>query len=405
MELPARLRGGLRASHEGVRRMRLTISRKDLYEIVSKGAVAAERNPQVPIMSCVRLTAGDGWLSVASTNHYQMVEARAACGVEGEGAVAIPADFLSSAIGRLPDGDVLLETDSGHNLRVSAGKSRLKLETMPAADWPELSADMDADSAHFTMTGATMARILTGTLAASSLSHIESGILLHARDLNDRSTLTAVGTNRTVLLLCSTDLPEGAEHLPIDQHNRNAIVISTEVAGRAIKLFRGEEAVDVSADRSVITIQSDKVRMSSRLLDITFPDYDRLLRPLDENIATVDHRETTQALGLVEVFTDDEKGSAMSIAGSEDGLLLTAGDGNQVAHQTVAAEVDGEIAEFGISSRLLKVALGAFKAETLWLSFKDAGAAAVLASPVDHDTVAYIAPMALKQHRPGKAHA
>lgn len=378
--------------------MKLVISRNDLADMMSKGGTTAERVSVIPILKHVRLVAGEGVLRVSTTNLNMQAEAVGGAAIDTPGATTVDAEKLKTIVDRLPRGSDILLTLEGDNLIVKSGRVKSRLPTLPVTDWPNLDGKLQGDVASFTVSGHGLDRLIARPSGISGLvdgtrANLQ-GVFLHRRHWRNEDCLCAVATNGHTLLLTSIDCPDGAEALPTHGNGETGILIPQETAAAALKLFRSEEAVHISTSRTRIIFEGSTSRLASKLADAVYPDYRRILPEPSENLIRADRADCIARVSLLETFATKEHGHKLEAAPAETGLALAASGGAEGdAYAVAEAECEGNVPTFGLSSQYLKIMLGAFKAETLTISVRDAGDPLLFTADNEKDTLGVVMPM------------
>ena len=90
----------------------------------------------VPVLSTVRLRAGEGGIEVAATNLDLLFRATMEADVEAKGAIAVNSTLIASFVRAAEGPDVEL-TLAGSLLEMRSGGARGRVPTIPAGDFPE----------------------------------------------------------------------------------------------------------------------------------------------------------------------------------------------------------------------------------------------------------------------------
>src|SRR5690606_37296588 len=108
-----------------------------------------------------------------------------AANIEQAGPTTVPAHLLYEIVRKLPDGaEVMLKVDeSGNSMSVISGRSSFRLQCLPQADFPELSAG--SFSHIFRLDSETLKGLIEKTQFAISTEETRyylNGIYLHTHD-------------------------------------------------------------------------------------------------------------------------------------------------------------------------------------------------------------------------------
>src|SRR5262249_26612766 len=123
--------------------MRLTVERAALLKALNHVQSVVERRNTIPILSNVLLSAKDDSVRLTATDLDIEIAEAVPAEVERPGAATAPAHYLYDFIRKLPENQPIKLDASGDDPRlfISAGKARLHLPVLPAADFPLMPGD------------------------------------------------------------------------------------------------------------------------------------------------------------------------------------------------------------------------------------------------------------------------
>jgi DNA polymerase-3 subunit beta len=153
----------------------------------------------------------------------------------------------------------------------------------------------------------------------------------------------------------------------------------------------GEIAVSLSSAK--IRFALDGLVLTSKLIDGTFPDYERVIpRNNDKNLA-VDTRLFTQAVDRVSTVSS-EKGRAVKLNIAGDRVTLTVNNPESgSAEEEIPASYGASGLDIGFNSRYLLDIVGQFKGETANFALADAGSPTVIRDAADESALYVLMPM------------
>lgn len=373
--------------------MRLTIERDALVKLLSHVQGAVERKTTIPILSTVKLEASIGRLAAIGTNLDIEARAAAECEVSEGGAIAAPIDTLAGFARKLPTGaSVTLETDQDVanaplQLIVKSGRARLAIPLMSAGDFPAF-ATLDMATS-FTIDAPALARLIDKTRFAISTEQTRyylNGIYLHARERNGDQRLAAVATDGHRMAYADTDRPSLDGELP-------AVIVPKATIAEVRKLiadYAGD--VEVKVSPTLIAFAIDGAGLASKLIDGSFPEYQRIVPRDPENTITFDRAALSDALGRALIVADSDARSVRFEA-REDSLTVRARtpDRGEAADE-IAASANAAF-ECAFNGRYLGDALAACEGETAELKIGDASAPALIGNPDDKHAFVVLMPL------------
>ncbi len=178
--------------------MKVTIERSVLLKALGHVHRIVERRNTIPILANVLIEAGDGRLSLKSTDLDLEASESVPADVAQNGATTVPAHVIYDIVRKLPEGaQASLETagDTGQ-LILRSGRSRFALQALPASDFPDLTSG--EFSHRFALPAVELKRLIENTQFAISTEETRyylNGIFLHTVDVDGTAMLRAVATD------------------------------------------------------------------------------------------------------------------------------------------------------------------------------------------------------------------
>ncbi len=329
--------------------MKLSIERAALLRSLNHVQSVVERRNTIPILSNVMIKADDGMLSLSTTDMDLEINESVAANVSENGSTTAPAHTLHDIVRKLPDGsDVELSLNAeGTQMTVKSGRSQFKLSCLPTTDFPEIGTGALPTS--FSLPAADMRALIDRTKFAMSTEETRyylNGIYVHEAEHDGVKVLRAVATDGHRLARFEMPLPEGAASMP-------GIIIPRKAIGELRKL------VDEAADTILITLSESKIRfafdhvvLTSKLIDGTFPDYQRVIPEGNDKIVEIDAKLLTSAVDRVSTISD---GKSRAIKIALNGKLMTVSASSaESGSATEEVEVNGDTdIEIGFNAKYL----------------------------------------------------
>ncbi len=349
--------------------MKITVERGAFLKALSHVQSVVERRNTIPILSNVMIEAAKGKLKLTATDlDIEIVESLPA-DVIRNGAATAPAHMLYDIVRKLPDGAQVqaeLLTSEGGRLQVSAGSVRFELACLPKEDFPQMAAG--ALPHKFRVEAADLKLMIDKTRFAISTEETRfylNGIYLHAAKEGKKHTLRAAATDGHRLARFELDLPEGAADMP------GVIVPRKTIAELRRLLDDSEGAIDVSLSDTKIQFTNDGVELTSKLIDGTFPDYQRVIPSGNDKSLGLDAKEFAQAVDRVSTISAD-KTRAVKLGISKDKLTLTViNPDSGTATEELAASYNATGIEIGFNAQYLLDFLSAIPQDHVSIGLKD----------------------------------
>ncbi|MCB1591165.1 MAG: DNA polymerase III subunit beta [Alphaproteobacteria bacterium] len=329
--------------------MKFVIDRAALLRSLNHVQSAVERRNTIPILSNVLMKAEDGTLRLSTTDMDMEINEAVSAEVPKKGATTAPAQTLYDIVRKLPDGsqvEVILNKE-GTQMTVQAGRSDFKLSCLPVSDFPEISVgDLPVS---FSIPAAELRSLIDRTRFAMSTEETRyylNGIYLHEAENSGIPVLRAVATDGHRLARFEMPLPEGAAGMP-------GVILPRKTVGELRKLI--DEAADmikISLSENKIRFSFDHIVLTSKLIDGTFPDYQRVIPQGNDKVVEVDPKVFTGAIDRVSTISDG-KSRALKISLRGKHMTLSASSAES-GSATEEMEVNGDTdLEIGFNAKYL----------------------------------------------------
>jgi len=368
--------------------MRVTIERSAFLKALNHVQSVVERRNTIPILSNVLVQAAGGQLKLTATDlDIEIVESAPAL-VARDGATTVPAHMLYDIVRKLPEG-AQLELEQGPDtgrVSVYAGRSRFSLQALPPEDFPDLATGDFAN--RFALAAADLKGLIEKTRFAISTEETRyylNGIYLHEVAAGHR--LRAVATDGHRLAQAQIARPDGAKGMP-------GVIVPRKTVLEVVKLIEGvDEEVEVALSPSKIRFTAGNLVLTSKLIDGTFPDYERVIPRHNDKQLDVDTRLFSDAVDRVSTISM-EKGRAVKLNISSGRLVLTVNNPDSgSAEEEIACTYSGEPIDIGFNSRYLLDVASQVKSDSMAISLADAGSPTIIRDPGDGQALYVLMPM------------
>ena len=374
--------------------MKISIERAALLRSLAHVQSVVERRNAIPILSNVLIEASGATLRLNTTDmDISIVEATEAA-VAVAGATTTPVHTLHDIVRKLPDGaqvELALEED-GARLALRAGRSNFRLSCLPREDFPAVEGDsMPHD---FAMSAADLRTVIDRTRFAISTEETRyylNGIYWHAREESGVQLLRAVATDGHRLARLEMPLPEGAAGMP-------GVIVPRKTVNELHRLIAdAEAAVRIGLSENKIRFSFGDTELTSKLIDGTFPDYERVIPTGNDRTMTVPTKSFREAVDRVSTIST-EKSRAVKLmlspgpAGGNLTLQATSPDAGSATEELEVAYGDEEM-EIGFNARYLLDIATQIEGEELKFELADSGSPTVIRDLADEASLYVLMPM------------
>ena len=346
--------------------MKATIERAALLKSLGHVQSVVERRNTIPILSNVLIEArDDGIIRFMATDLDLQIVDEAIAAVDQAGTTTVSAHTLFEIVRKLPEGSQVALSASEGRLYIVAGRYKSNLPTLPRDDFPVIAEGELPTS--FDLPAAQLRQIIDKTRFAISTEETRyylNGIFLHVAD----DVLKAAATDGHRLARVTVARPEGAQGMP------DVIVPRKCIAELRKLLDEVEGSVAISLSASKIRFTLGHAVLTSKLIDGTFPDYNRVIPTGNDKLLTIDPKSFMQGVDRVATIAS-EKTRAVKMALDRDKITLSV---TSPENGTAAEEVPGDYSasgfEIGFNARYLLDILAQIEGDTVEVHLADAAA-------------------------------
>lgn len=354
-----------------------------LTAAVSSVAAIVERR-SIPILQNLKIQ-GDGQaVFIIGTDLDLELCARIPAAADSRMAITLPAHDLQSFLKKASASEFAAITaqpqeddDEGPNpplAHVEFDRVSFDLKTLPVTDFPALNGPAHNEAHRFTMSGGDLFTALTRTIGAISTEETRyylNGVFMHCRN----GKLRLVATDGHRLYMQEFDAPEFmTDDLP-------AVIIPRKTIATLHKMAKGKAQPESFA----IEVTDCKIRftwdgldgvsyvLTSKLIDGTFPDYQRVIPMHNNKRMRVDVAALQAAIGDASLVSS-ERGRAVKLTVTDGKCIASVNNPDKGrALAEIRADYSSEALEIGFNAKYVTEILKTCEGETATFEFADAG--------------------------------
>jgi DNA polymerase-3 subunit beta len=350
--------------------MKATIERAVLLKSLGHVQSVVERRNTIPILSNVLMEAReDGSLRLMATDLDLQVDETIPANVSQAGATTVSAHTFFDIVRKLPEGSQVELTAAEGKMQVVAGRSRFNLSTLPRDDFPVI-AEGDLPT-RFELPAATLREIIEKTrfaISSEETRYYLMGIFLHVVD----DQLRAAATDGHRLARVTVARPDGADGMP-------DVIVPRKAVAELYKLLEElEGTVEISLSPTKIRFGLGSAILTSKLIDGTFPDYNRVIPTANDKLLKLDPKSFSAGVDRVATIAS-EKTRAVKMSVDRDKVTLSVTSPEQgVATEELPADYSADGLEIGFNAKYLLDILGEIDGDTVEVHLADAAAPTLL---------------------------
>lgn len=360
--------------------MKFTILQQDIWPSLQAVARSCGIRSQLPVLSNILLTAGQGQVKLSATNLEIGVVKLVSAEVTEEGEVTIPSKTLTEVVVNL-SGEKIEFTASEDQLEISTPTFSSKINGISAAEFP--SIPLAGKEAAVIAPEVFIKSLPQVTFAAASDDGrpILTGILTEIKG----KKLQLVATDGYRLAHKIVALPEGATF---------SALVPRRTLEEISRLIAEEDVDDIkiatSDDQNQIIFKFGRTQVSSRLIEGQFPAWEKIIPAETKARLVVERMEALKAVKLASVFTRSEANIVRLQNPASGGLVLTS-EAKEVGSQKkeIEAAVEGEEIQIAFNTKFLVDVLSVINTTQVIIELSGSLSAALI-KPMGEEGLQYI---------------
>jgi DNA polymerase-3 subunit beta len=327
--------------------MKFSVDRAVLLKALAHVQSVVERRNTIPILANVLLEAREAGLKLTATDmEIAVVEEIPGVTVTRQGRTTAPAATLYEIVRKLPEtAKIELDHPGGDaQLTLRAGRFDAKLAVLPVDDFPSMT---EGKLPHrFALPAGQLRELVDRTRFAISTEETRyylNGIYLHAAEAGGAKVLRAVATDGHRLARVEEPLPDGASGMP-------GVIVPRKTINELRKLAEEvQDEIAVALSDTKIRFTLGPVQLTSKLIDGTFPEYERVIPRGNDKVLKVSKKDFAEAVARVAGISS-ERSRPVKLSVDRNHLLLSAAspelgqaqeelDGDTVSYESSPLEI------------------------------------------------------------------
>lgn len=365
--------------------MKFTVSKAPFSAALARCAVISEVKSTLSILTHCLLTVTPGSVKIFATDlevgYETAIEIRDPdfenCAFTG----CFPAKKLSEVVKSIPSNDVHIEIDTAQQtVTVYGGTVTFKLAGLDADEYPELPSVIGKE---MVISASSIHDALAPIIYCQAKDPAKSNLngSLFKLEENDDGDVFIVTASTDGHRLCLNTLPvsvsEDDERIPPLEYTpelASGVIIPAKAVTEILHLGTEGPAVVTIAGNNLLISSGDE-RLTLRLIDLAFPDVNRVIPKNQHGRIIIKRQSLIDAVARVKVATDKDnmRGIDLEVAADRDAITLSGSIPARgiEAQDGVTAEISGEIEPMRISCEYLLQALANITTASVELLISD----------------------------------
>jgi DNA polymerase-3 subunit beta len=279
--------------------------------------------------------------------------------VREAGSLTAPGKKLQEIARELPDEPVEVTT-RGDQIELSCGRSRFKLNGLPADEFPTL-AEVDFSSG-LGVSGKELQALIHHTSFAVSTEEsrpILNGVLWELRD----GEMKMVATNGH--RLARMDVPASATG-----GSQADLIVPPKALDQIRRLFGGDEDIEIGKSDNHLGFRSTTTQVYTRLIEGPYPNYEQVIPRENDKSLTADKAALAAALRRMSIVASDQTHRIRMAFGNGVCKFSVQTPDLGEAQEEIAVAYEGDGLEIGFNAAYLLEILKYMPTDEVRMTFK-----------------------------------
>ncbi len=344
--------------------MKITCSKADLLNGINIALRAVPGKSSLPILECFLIEANDQ-IKITTNDNDMGIETVIDGKVEQIGKIAINARVLSDIVRKLPENNVLIETNSNFKVRIKCEDAEFTINGNNFIEFPELPETSQENK--ITISQFTLKELIKQTIFSISINDANAIMRGELFDIEK--------DNIKIVSLDSHRISIRNEKLPF-AYNKFKAIIPGKTLIEISRILTGEsgEVVDITFDKKFVKFSFDKTNVISRLIEGEYFNVEQMISSDYESVVRLNKNEFINVIERAVTLTreGEKKPIILEIRDGEMNIEISSSLGSMNDHIYINKE--GKDVTIGFNPRFFLDVMKVIDDEEISIYFVNANA-------------------------------
>lgn len=345
--------------------MKIICSKSNLAKGVSIISKAVPSKTTMPILECILIDASTDVIKLTANDMELGIETRIDGDILERGILALNAKIFSEIVRKLPDNDIVIETDANNQTIITCEKAKFNIAAQSGEDFSYLPVIEKED--YITVSEFTLKEVIRQTIfsiADNDTNKMMTGELFEIQD----NVLRVVSLDGHRISIRKIDLK--------DSYGQRKVIVPGKTLQEISKIIGGEaeQNVDISFTKNHIVFEFDKTIVVSRLIEGDYFKIDQMLSSDYETKVKINKREFLDCIDRATLLIKEGDKKPIIINIGEETMELKIKSQIGSLNEEIEITKEGKDLMIGFNPKFLIDALRVIDDEEVELYFMNAKA-------------------------------
>lgn len=343
--------------------MKIICDQSELLKGINIATKAIPSKTTLSVLECFLIVAENSKISIEANDMEMCINTVIEGDIREEGRICINAKLLSDIIRKLPEGDVVIESDRQLNVKIEGEKSKFNISGRDCLEFPKRPEVVKEK--FFTISNFLLKEMIKKTVF--SISDNESNRLMTGEVFKiNGSELIVSGLDGHRLALVKQDLGQDFGHFDA--------IVPGKTLNEVVKIYQNDkgensELTNVYLTDKHLMFESKDTIIVTRLIEGTFFDLDKMTAGDYDTIIKINKKEFLDSIDRASLLIRESEKKPVVIAINEDNIELKINSSIGSMHEVVPVEKEGNQFIIGFNPRFIMDALRVIDDESIEVRF------------------------------------
>lgn len=328
--------------------MRLRFSKNELLKSVNISLKAVPSKTTMPILECILIDASAAEIKFTSNDMELGIETKVNGVIEEKGIIALDAKLFSDIIRKLPDNDVVIQTDEKLNTTITCEKAKFTIPGKTGEDFatlPIIEKDEGIEISQFTLKEVIRQTIFS--IAANENNKLMTGELFEIKN----NVLKVVSLDGHRIAIRKIELK--------DSYSDKKVVVPGKTLSEISKILSGEvkDMVQIYFSQNHILFEFDDTKVISRLIEGEYFRIEQMLSSDYETKVNINKREFLDCIDRATLFVKEGEKKPIIINIDDVNMQLYINSQMGSMNEDISIDKEGKDIMIGFNPKFLIDAL------------------------------------------------
>lgn len=336
--------------------MKIICSKTNLSKSVNIALKAVPSRTTMPILECILIDASSNIIKFTTNDMELGIETIVSGTIEQKGIIALDAKIFSEIIRKLPDNDVIIQSDENLNVTITCEKAKFNIPGKSGEDFaylPVIEREQALTMSQFTLK--EMIRQTIFSIAVNENNRIMTGELFQIQD----NKLKIVSLDGHRIAIRTMELKK--------EYEDRKVIVPGKTLNEISKILSGEidDQVSIFFSENHIVFEFDDTVVVSRLIEGEYFRIDQMLSSDYETKVQINRRELLNCIDRATLLIREGDKRPIIIHVGDDSMELKIDSAMGSMNEQIDIEKQGKDILIGFNPKFLMDALKVIDDETI----------------------------------------